>query len=69
MPKGIEDIDARYAALRFALKAVVDALAEKSVIDRSDITSRIRRHEQHVPDAAPSDDLTHELQELRKLLE
>jgi hypothetical protein len=69
MTKGIEDADAQVSALRLALRAIVDALAEGKVVERTDITNLIRRQEEHAGDSVESADVIHQLRELRKLLE
>jgi hypothetical protein len=66
--KGIEDVDARFSAMRLALRALVDALADKGVIMRSDVTNRLRDREQHVGGVAQSAELIDQLEDLRKFL-
>ncbi len=69
MTKGIERVDARSSAMRLALRAIVDALADKRVIERSDITNRLLRDEQHLGGATASVDLIEQVRDLRRFLE
>ncbi len=69
MTKGIETIDARFSAIRLALRTIVDALADKRVVERSDITNRLRNQEEHMGHVAGSADLIDQLRDIRKFLE
>lgn len=68
MPKGIEHVDARISAMRLALRAIVDALADKRIVERTDITNRLVRDEQHQGDATATAELIEQVRDLRKFL-
>lgn len=68
MTKGIETADARYAALRFAVRAIVDALADNKVITHADIIGRLRHQEEHLGHATETAELIEQLRDLRKFL-
>ena len=64
MTKGIEHVDAGIFAMRLALRAIIDAPADKRIVERSDITNRLRSDEQHLGDAAA--DLIEQVRDLCK---